>query len=322
MAWASRLSKFIRTRRGVGSWVAALLLFAPGLAMALAHLELLKSARFLTFYPAIAAAALIFGWPQGVFLLLLSALAALFLLYEPYHSFALMEPDAIAAVIGFVVGAGFILLLVVALREAVNQLEDARLMQKQLFSELQHRVANNLQLVVAMLRNARRGLSDPQASEVIARAEDRIAAMAQLHRRLYDGTAYTDGLEPILREVLAEALQDFPVRISLLIESKADLSVDQLTAITLLVNEAAMNSAKHAFAQGQEGEFEVKLTSLDDGRLELLMRDNGPGLDPEVLQTRGSLGMSIMRAFASQLGGTLELLKGPGTAWRVAFGGQ
>jgi two-component sensor histidine kinase len=312
----------IRTRRGVWPWVSALLLFAPGLAIALAHLELLKSARFLTFYPAIAAAALIFGWPQGILLLFLSAFAAIFLLFEPYHSFSLIEPDAVVAVIGFVIVGGFIVFLVFALREAINQLEDARVAQKQLFGELQHRVANNLQLVVAMLRNARRGLSDAQASDAIARAEDRIAAMAQLHRRLYDGTAYTDGLEPILREVLAEALQDFPVRISLQIESEYGLSIDQLTAITLLVNEAAMNSAKHAFAQGRDGEFEVKLTSLDDGRLELLMRDNGPGLDPDALQTRGSLGMSIMRAFAAQLGGTLELLKGPGTAWRVAFGAQ
>jgi len=47
------------------------------------------------------------------------------------------------------------------LRETVRRLEIARIAQVTLFGELQHRVANNLQLVVALLRNAQRNLRNP-----------------------------------------------------------------------------------------------------------------------------------------------------------------
>lgn len=310
MPWASRLSRLAKKRRGVWPWVLALLLFAASLGVRISLSNWLDPLKFLTFYPAIAASALLCGWPQGVFVLVLSALSAWFLFFEPFNSFALKDANSTVAIIGFLLVGGFIVLLMAVMIDLVRGLEDARRVQESLFRELQHRVANNLQIVVAMLTKARRGLRDSAAAVAIIEAEERIMAMSHLHRRLHDGSAYADGLEPILREVASDALRDLPVDVAVEVAPDANLSLDQMTALILLVNEAATNAAKHVFHKGRGTRFEVCLRANGHGRFELIIHDDGPGIDASATaEPQGSsLGMSIMQAFAGQLGGSLQVL--------------
>jgi two-component system, sensor histidine kinase PdtaS len=187
---------------------------------------------------------------------------------------------------------------------------------------LQHRVANNLQLVVSLLRNAQRNLRHPViAAETLTDAEERILALAQLHRRLNDGTAFTYGLNTLLREMLSNAFRDLPVTFQVDVGDLPDLSIDQMTAIALLVNEAALNAAKHVFSKGLGARFDVALSQVESGRLHLVIRDDGPGMSAEVIDAQArSLGMGIMESFAKQLGGPLEVEgQGAGTSLSVEF---
>ncbi len=176
-------------------------------------------------------------------------------------------------------------------------------------------------MVVGLIRVAQRSLRDPvAAAEKLNEAVDRTMAMAELHRHLNDGTAYVNGLEPLLKEMLANTFRELPVEVIVDIEGAPDLSIDQLTAITLLVNEAAINSFKHVFSQGRGTLFKVSLAKDDKGHVRLLIADDGPGIGAESRdrETR-SLGMGIMQAFARQLGGALEVGPGAGTSLRVEF---
>ena len=76
MSWASCLSRLSRRRQGVRPWIFAIMFFGASLAFRIAFSRWLDPLRFLTFYPAIAAATLVCGWRQGVFVLILSTLAA------------------------------------------------------------------------------------------------------------------------------------------------------------------------------------------------------------------------------------------------------
>ena len=177
-----------------------------------------------------------------------------------------------------------------------------------------------MNIIAGMLQHTRRALPESPATEIIDQAAARITAMAQLHRRLYDSRAYDEGLEPVLRDVLAQAFHGLPVQVSLRI-AHTKLSIDRLTAITLLVNEAALNSVKHVFRAEQGTAFEVALEEMSPGRLVLTVRDDGPGLGRAAAAGGEAqrLGMNIMRAFAGQLGGGLEMPDGPGATLRVAF---
>jgi two-component system, sensor histidine kinase PdtaS len=264
---------------------------------------------------------LICGWRQGAFVLVSSALTGWYYFMEPLNSFAIRDKTTIGALGGFLIVGGFIILLVAALREAIRRVELANAAKDILFGELQHRVANNLQLVVALLRNAQRNLRNPVlAAETLTDAEERIMAMSQLHRRLNDGTAFTYGLNTLLREMLSNAFRDLPVTFQVDVGDIPDLSIDQMTAIALLVNEAALNAAKHVFSKGLGRRFDVSLSKDESGHLHLVIKDDGPGMSTEVIDAQArSLGMGIMESFAKQLGGPLEIGEGGGTSLSVEF---
>ncbi len=320
MPWVHKIHTASIKGQGLLSWTVALGIFTASVALRVLFHPLLSGMKFITFWPAIAIATLICGWRQGAFVLILSGLTAWYFFMEPFNSFAIKDQTTIGALGGFLLVGGFIVVLVAALRETIRRVELAKAVQETLFAELQHRVANNLQLVVALLRNAQRNLRNPVvAAETLTDAEDRIMAMAQLHRRLNDGTAYDKGLEPLLREMVANAFRDLPVTVRIDVSGASDLTIDQMTAMTLLVNEAALNAAKHVFSKGLGARFDVSLAKDENGRLHLNISDDGPGMAHEANTDASSLGMGIMEAFATQLGGSLEIGQSGGTSLTVDF---
>ena len=56
--------------------------------------------------------------------------------------------------------AGLLIVLVEGMVRAVQQLEELARVNEELFRELQHRVANNLQIVAATLQKAQRSVQD------------------------------------------------------------------------------------------------------------------------------------------------------------------
>jgi two-component sensor histidine kinase len=316
--WLVEIAKTRRT--GVWSWLLAGLFLAAAIVVRLALSHWLDPVPFMTFYPAVLATTLLCGWRQGALVMVLSAAAAEFFFMEPKFSFALGTYSAVLWIIGFLVVAAFLMALIEGMVQAVLRLDNTARVNEELFRELQHRVANNLQIVAATLQKALRGLEDPAAVQAISHAIGRIHSMAGLHRRLYDAAAYSEGLEPILRDMLAEAFRALPVDIRLAV-GPGELSVGEMTAIALLVNEAAINAAKHVFRPRKGALFEVSLAEVEPGRMELKVRDDGPGLPPGATAQpeMQRFGLTVMRGLAGQLGGSLETPEGAGATLRVAF---
>jgi two-component sensor histidine kinase len=316
VAWVAKVNRLSRRLQGPQSWLVAGAFFGASLGIRILLAPWLDPIKFLTFYPAVAAATLLCGWTRGVAVLLLSAAAAWYMFYPPAYSFEIKDANTIVALIGFLLVGGFLVVLVAGMTDLIKRLEFANRAQESLFQELQHRVANNLQVVVAMLQGVRGELSDSASAEAIAHAQDRIAAMSNLHRRLHDRQAYESGLAPLVTDVLDEVFYDLPVRVEVDIAPRVDLSLDQMTAISLLVNEAAINAAKHVFRKGAGTTFKVELLKQKDS-LRLLIHDDGPGIAGDSASERQSLGMSIMQTFARQLGGSLRLNGPSGTTLKV-----
>ncbi len=320
MPWLHRLHKIPMKSRGFLPWGLALLFFAASFALRILFDPFLNEIKFLTFYPAISATTLICGWRQGFLVLALSLLAGWYFFFEPTHSFAIKDATTIGALVGFLLVGAFILWLVAALRETIRRLEISKAAQETLSTEFQHRVANNLQLVVTLLRHAQRNLRNPVvAAQTLNEAEQRIGALSQLHRRLHDGNAFIYGLSPLLRELLKIAFRDLPVTYRVDVSDEADLSIDQMTAVVFLVNEAALNAAKHVFSRGLGARFDVSLSKDTTGHLRLVVRDDGPKMAMVIDAQTRSFGIGIMEGFARQLGGPLEVKQSEGTLLSVEF---
>lgn len=306
-------------RTGASSWILAAAFLVGGVGVRLALARQLEQLPFITLFPAVVAGTLFCGWRQGAAVLILSALAAWYFFLAPAFSFALPGFGG-NLLVGFLIASAFMIVLIEGLAQAVQQLDSAARVNQGLFQELQHRVANNLQIVAATLQKAKLGVKEPAAVQAIDTALDRIYSMAGLHRQLYDAAAYSKGLEPILNELLTETFRGLAVDVRLDIRSY-DLAVGEMTAIALLVNEAAINAAKHVFRPETGSLFEVRLTELERGRSQLTIRDDGPGIAPEAAAGPQAqrFGLAVMRGLAGQLGGTLEMPQGPGTTLIVRF---
>lgn len=320
MAWVKALSA-VSSRRPprAKAWLLGLSLFAASLLIRLPFAGWLEATPFLTFFPVIAVAGLLCGpWPATL-VWGLCVFTGWYVLLPPRFSFAL-QPDQLAPLLGFAFGSGFMLVLILGLVEAVRRLEATTRVQDGLFRELQHRVANNMQIIASTLNMARRGIREPAALEAIEHAAARVASMARLHRRLYDRAAYRGGLEPVLHDILREAFTGLPVKLRIEIGPE-HLSIDEMTTIVLFVNEAAINAAKHVFRPARGTLFEVLLEVGEGGRRQLVVRDDGPGIPVAAAasQPAQQLGMSIMQALAGQLGGALRIQSDRGTTLSVCF---
>ncbi len=121
----------------------------------------------MTFLPAILLSGLFGGIRIGVAVAILCALVAWVMFFPPYGTFTLATSHVISMVI-FVVTAVLELYVIRTLNVAIDDLSQARERSNVLFRELQHRVANNLQFVAAVLMRRRRMLrSDPVCAEAL-----------------------------------------------------------------------------------------------------------------------------------------------------------
>jgi two-component sensor histidine kinase len=111
--------------------------------------------------------------------------------------------------------------------------------------------------------------------------------------------------------------QDVEAQISISIE---DLGLDTLVPLGLLTNEIISNSLKHGFEKNEKGIIKVDLKSLDGGRFELLIGDNGKGFDFEKQRlSENSLGTELIFALVEQLDGEYEFSNEGGSYYRIAF---
>ena len=105
----------------------------------------------------------------------------------------------------FALAAGVELLLIGLLNRAIDELWLARERSNTLFRELQHRVANNLQFVAALLHLQRKLPLSKDAA--LASANVRLEIMGRIHRKLYDPANADRPITEFLRDLCGDLIQ-------------------------------------------------------------------------------------------------------------------
>jgi two-component sensor histidine kinase len=282
---------------------------------------------YLTFFPAVILTAFVAGlWP-GILCAVLSGFAAWWFFIPPV-GLAINPPTALALVF-YVFIVGVDITIIEMMRRAMARLSaeqglTAQLYERQrvMFQELQHRVANNMAFVAALLQLKKRAIAHPEAHQALDEARERLANMAQIHRRLYDPAALDQGLEASLQALCDEmvAAAGAPQVRCVVAAEDIGLETPQVVTLSLLIAEAVTNAIKHAFADRPDGEICVSLRRSGAMGAELVIADDGPGF-PAAGGAAGSrsLGFSIMHSLAGQLGGSLDFPPGAGATIRLSF---
>jgi PAS domain S-box-containing protein len=193
-----------------------------------------------------------------------------------------------------------------------------------LLKEIHHRVKNNLQIIASLLNLQSQYIHDEKTLAVIKDSQNRIKAMALIHEKIYqskslDRIDYGDYLEKITRS-LFESYGVSPKKIVIKIHAKNILlHIDKAIPCSLILNELLSNSFKHAFPNDRTGEIRIDV-KLDGDTLRLLYSDNGIGLPESVtLDRTESLGMRLISGLTQQVKGTVEIQRGGGTTFLIAF---
>ena len=275
----------------------------------------------MTFLPAILLAGLYGGIRIGLAVAAVCILVAWVMFFPPYGTFILATPNVITMGI-FILTAALELYVIRMLNLAINDLSEARERSNVLFRELQHRVANNLQFVAALLMRRRKLMkSNPAAAEALEAAQERLETMSRVHRRLHDPTSVNQPLQSYLQSLCMDLIgsSDTP-NIRLTVESASvALSLNGLMSLSLIVAELVTNSLKHAFHDRADGSIFVGITGRS-GTYTLCVDDDGPGWPADFDKTNsGRLGQSILQSLARQLGGELAFESGPGAVAKLVF---
>lgn len=210
-------------------------------------------------------------------------------------------------------------------KRAEEQIKTSLKEKEVLLKEVHHRVKNNLQVISSMLNLQARHVKDQKALEMFRESQDRVRSVALIHEKLYQTKELSRiDFTEYVRNLGANLVRTYGVNPdSIRLQIHADgvlLSVDTAISCGLIINELVSNSLKYAFPAGKDGEIHIKLRSDKDNQFSLIVGDNGIGL-PEDLDFRNteSLGLQLVTTLTDQIGGTVELDRNSGTAFRIVF---
>jgi two-component sensor histidine kinase len=187
-------------------------------------------------------------------------------------------------------------------QEVIKQQRDHAEM---LLAEVNHRIANSLGLVGALIRMQSSMTKDQVAIDALQETQMRINAIASVHRRLYTnrqvGTVQVDEyLGSLLTELEASMRDDKRPHRVMISAQPVNLATDKVITLGLIVSELVTNAFKYAYEDGQSGEIRVIVDQTDD-ILSVTVEDDGAGFDQDSPAKGTGLGTKILTAMASSL---------------------
>lgn len=201
---------------------------------------------------------------------------------------------------------------------AAEKLKDELVRRNQvLLLELQHRVANSLQIIASVLMQSARKVQSDETRIHLHDAHNRVMSIATLQKQLALASADQVDLGKYLQDLCASigaSMIDDRERVSLIAASDSTVtSANVSVSLGLIVTELVINALKHAFpGRNQTGKIRVDYHATGEGWT-LTVCDNGNGMAAEA-DSKPGLGTGIVEALAGQLGATVHVTdQKPGT---------
>ena len=205
--------------------------------------------------------------------------------------------------------------------ELLREMDDIRRDKAILLQELQHRVANSLQIIASvLLQTARRVQSDETRSH-LRDAHNRVMSVAALQKQLalstMDDVHLRSYFTELCQSIGASMIRDqnhLSLKVSI---DESIITADVSVSLGLIVTELVINALKHAFPADRGGKIVVGYRS-EGPNWTLSVSDNGVGISSGAKVPVLGLGTSIVTALAKQLKANVEVIDTkPGTTVSV-----
>lgn len=198
-------------------------------------------------------------------------------------------------------------------KELANALEE----NQTLLQEVHHRVKNNLQIIISLLRLQADETEDEVLQRVLTESENRVRAISSVHEMLYQN----ESLRHIDTQSYFESLCDdikssygTEYHINVAIDAQPSLSMDKAVYCGLIVNELVTNAYKHAFT---DKKGTIAITLHHDKGFTLVVGDDGNGIQSHAKESLGTL--LVKTLVKKQLKGTMKTDTSQGTQYTINF---
>lgn len=195
-----------------------------------------------------------------------------------------------------------------------------------LLKEVHHRVKNNMQVISSLLNMQMKKMHDKEDIEMIRATQLRIRSMSLIHEKLYrsESLAYVDFSSYIneLVDLLAHSYRGYSSNVEIKVDVKdIVLELDVAISCGFIITELITNSLKYAFPEREKGLIAVKVGKVEDNNMEMIIKDDGIGMNPEIdIRNTDSVGLGLVTMFSElQLGGKIILNRDHGTEYKIIF---
>lgn len=177
-----------------------------------------------------------------------------------------------------------------------------------LVKEIHHRVKNNLQIVISLLRLQQNELKSEEAKQHFSEAINRIMVMSLIHQKLYQDKSLAeikikDYLGDLTSDIASLSTLGIPIKVDIKSELEK-VGLKTIVPLGLIINELMSNSIEHAFRGKLEALIHVSIKAKGKDEFELIYFDNGSWNKQS--KEYSSFGLELIEILTSQLDGEFK----------------
>ena len=216
---------------------------------------------------------------------------------------------------------------ITARKKAEEMLQKSLKEKEILLQEIHHRVKNNLQIIVSLLRLQISSEEDSRLVNMFRECQNRIMAMAFVHEKLYQShdltrVVFTQYIRGFAQELsTAFGIKERGIELKTFLE-EIELDINRAIPCGLIFNELLTNAIKYAFPGKKIGEIIIRLHRENQDQISLEVCDSGVGLPSDFDQEAPkSLGLMLVNSLTAQINGKLTIDTSHGTTFKIVFPG-
>jgi two-component sensor histidine kinase len=176
-----------------------------------------------------------------------------------------------------------------------------------LLAEVNHRVANSLALVAALIRMQVSSSPEAAVKAALSETQARITAIAGMHRSLYtsDDVRVVEMhryLSTLVSELVGTMEKTGFNRAIVTRFDRIDIPSDRAVSVGMILTELLTNAIKYAYPLGEGGEIRVVFSRTSHLEAVLVVEDDGIGFDNAAAPVGTGLGSRIVSSMAKTIG--------------------
>jgi len=210
-------------------------------------------------------------------------------------------------------------------RKNAEELIKKSLYEKELLlKEIHHRVKNNLQIIVSLLKLQSKYMYDERDLELFINSRSRVETMSMLHEKLYktkdlsniDLGGYLNDLANNIVKSISTSKDEITLEIN---NENAPIGIDTAIPCGLIINELLLGMCKYSLEGIKNKTIKMQLKK-EDGGIHITVTDNGKGISSSADEdTPDSLGMQLIDMLVKQLDGEVKIGIANGTWFELNF---